>query len=226
MYGVSAKTKDPVGILNDFDLATWVGYSTTNYDRTGTLPFIAMDLLNGGLDDRVPRLYRHDLESFSWVLAYITVSGIEYSASIEKKTCTIKISHLQGVRAWFTDRTDQEREAHVNSKQVFSTEYGAEIGVFEGHYAYANVIKQITRYWSDLYKSLRDSRPIMEPLRYGMERGRVVRESEPDDPAKSLRSFVKAVGQTLGEGKGQVGFEEVEALLGVIGTPVVTTNTE
>ena len=83
MYAILAKTGKRIGIVNDLDLATWVGSLTTNNDRTGTIPFMAIDLLNGGLEDRIPRLYRHDLESFSWVLAYITVADIEY------KDCTI-----------------------------------------------------------------------------------------------------------------------------------------
>jgi hypothetical protein len=57
MYDISAETNNPVGIVNDFDLATWVDHSTTNNDRTGTIPFMAIDLLDGGLDHRIPRLY-------------------------------------------------------------------------------------------------------------------------------------------------------------------------
>ena len=34
-------TGDPLGILNDFDLATWVEHRITNNNRTGTIPFMA-----------------------------------------------------------------------------------------------------------------------------------------------------------------------------------------
>ena len=64
MYDVSAETKDPVGIVSGLDFAIWVNHSTTNNDVTGTIPFMAIDLLDDGLDDRMPRLYRHNLESF------------------------------------------------------------------------------------------------------------------------------------------------------------------
>ena len=56
MYGIS-ENGDPLGIINDFDLATCVGHSTTNNDRMGTIPFMAVDLLDGGLDLRIPRVY-------------------------------------------------------------------------------------------------------------------------------------------------------------------------
>ena len=57
MYGILAKTGVPVGVVNDFDLASWDDHSTTNNDRTGTIPFMAIDLLDGGLDSRIPRFY-------------------------------------------------------------------------------------------------------------------------------------------------------------------------
>ena len=59
---VSAETVNPVGMVNDFDLATWVDHPATNDDRTGSIPFMTTDSLDGGLDDRIPRLYRHGLE--------------------------------------------------------------------------------------------------------------------------------------------------------------------
>ena len=57
MYNTSTKTNKPVGIVNNFDLATWVNHSTTNNNRTGTIPFTAINLLDGGLDGHTPRLY-------------------------------------------------------------------------------------------------------------------------------------------------------------------------
>ncbi|KAG8989736.1 hypothetical protein FRB94_014070 [Tulasnella sp. JGI-2019a] len=58
------------GVLNDFDLASnhdW--QDATKTELTGTLPFMALELLGpDGLEGKVPHLYRHDLESFYWVL--------------------------------------------------------------------------------------------------------------------------------------------------------------
>jgi len=52
-----------IGILNDLDLAIWVDHSTTNIDWTGTILFMAIGLLDGGLDGRTSPLYRS-----GWVL--------------------------------------------------------------------------------------------------------------------------------------------------------------
>ncbi|KAG8994403.1 hypothetical protein FRB94_009917 [Tulasnella sp. JGI-2019a] len=62
------------GVLNDFDLATMVGAKhVANSEWTGTLPFMALDLLTRkGCNGEVEHLYRHDLESFLWVLVWIT----------------------------------------------------------------------------------------------------------------------------------------------------------
>src|ERR1700733_3543405 len=58
------------GVLNDYDLAIF--RSNTNpssKNRTGTKPFMAIDLL--GQNPDVHR-YRHDLESMFYVIAYVT----------------------------------------------------------------------------------------------------------------------------------------------------------
>ncbi|KAG0695565.1 hypothetical protein DFH29DRAFT_1083311 [Suillus ampliporus] len=69
------KTKDGVliGILNDYDLSS---LATTQgplgNERTGTVPFMALDLLSPeGQRGKVQHLYRHDLESFIWVLVWV-----------------------------------------------------------------------------------------------------------------------------------------------------------
>ncbi|GAW08200.1 other 1 protein kinase [Lentinula edodes] len=59
------------GVLNDFDLATFHDGSVPSISkqRTGTTPFMARDLL----EHPPPRhFYRHDLESFLYVLAFLT----------------------------------------------------------------------------------------------------------------------------------------------------------
>ncbi|KAK7687815.1 hypothetical protein QCA50_009034 [Cerrena zonata] len=64
------------GVLTDFDVATIVDKDATDplhgVDYTGTMTFMSLELLTEvGQQDRVPRLYRHDLESFCWVLFWI-----------------------------------------------------------------------------------------------------------------------------------------------------------
>ena len=70
--------KNKHGVLNDFDLSTIMNPGDRNpnrqgLERTGTLPFMAVELLqNEGFDGKVPRRYEHELESFSWVLVCVS----------------------------------------------------------------------------------------------------------------------------------------------------------
>ncbi|KAH7891059.1 hypothetical protein F5I97DRAFT_1827023 [Phlebopus sp. FC_14] len=62
-----------VGVLNDFDLAS-LGDGVTGTERTGTVPFMALDLLTEkALRGEVTHLYEHDAESFIWVLTWISL---------------------------------------------------------------------------------------------------------------------------------------------------------
>ncbi|KAH7881687.1 hypothetical protein F5I97DRAFT_1963449 [Phlebopus sp. FC_14] len=62
-----------VGVLNDFDLAS-LGDGVTGTERTGTVPFMALDLLTEeALRGEVKHLYEHDAESFIWVLTWISL---------------------------------------------------------------------------------------------------------------------------------------------------------
>ncbi|KAH7891080.1 hypothetical protein F5I97DRAFT_128491 [Phlebopus sp. FC_14] len=62
-----------VGVLNDFDLASTSDHATGT-ERTGTVPFMALDLLTKpALRGEVMHLYEHDAESFIWVLTWISL---------------------------------------------------------------------------------------------------------------------------------------------------------
>ena len=57
-------------VLNDLDLAVDANVqSQSSKHRTGTKPFMAIDLLSG---EPTAHLYRHDLESLFYVLVWIT----------------------------------------------------------------------------------------------------------------------------------------------------------
>jgi hypothetical protein len=57
-------------VLNDFDLAVSADVkSTSSKHRTGTKPFMAIDLIR---PDPTVHMYRHDLESMFYVLVWIT----------------------------------------------------------------------------------------------------------------------------------------------------------
>ncbi|KAG5647502.1 hypothetical protein DXG03_009439 [Asterophora parasitica] len=65
---------DIKGILNDWDMSSWLDEDTkaalpsTATQLTGTLPFMARDLLVDG--NSPPHLYRHDLEYFLYILIW------------------------------------------------------------------------------------------------------------------------------------------------------------
>ena len=216
MYSIS-KRGVPLGVVNDFDLASWVGRSTTNNDRTGTIPFMAIDLLEGGLDRCIPRLYRHDMESFSWVLAYVTVATIKYKES------TIGISTFGDVSAWFEDHNPSARITHVMSKQLFHLKYGITQEVSGRYRSYSHIIREITRYWFHFHVSLPFKNHKAQPARPNplpVQDEPAPSEPEVDDPAGSLRLFIEDVDKSLGGADGR--FTELKAtLLEVIETPPV-----
>jgi hypothetical protein len=78
------KLNQDCGILNDYDLAHLDGSARpSGTERTGTIPFMALDLLtHDAWNGNIIRQYRHDWESFAWVLLWICcrfASGTEIS---------------------------------------------------------------------------------------------------------------------------------------------------
>ena len=61
------------GVLTDFDLSLlqWEP-RVFGTDRTGTIPFMALDLLTPRYwDGKFKRYYHHELEAFIWILCYV-----------------------------------------------------------------------------------------------------------------------------------------------------------
>jgi len=75
------KEDNKYGVLNDFDLSTIMKPGDLNLnrqglERTGTLPFMAMELLREkGFDGKIPRRYEHELGSFAWVRSWTSTAG-------------------------------------------------------------------------------------------------------------------------------------------------------
>ncbi|KAG2138136.1 hypothetical protein BD769DRAFT_1663701 [Suillus cothurnatus] len=67
------KDGNRMGVLNDYDLSSLANVQgPQGNERTGTVPFMARELLTEeGQRGKVKHLYRHDLESFMWVFAWI-----------------------------------------------------------------------------------------------------------------------------------------------------------
>jgi len=197
MYNPSPTGK-PEGVLNDYDLALWKDHPTANSDRTGTIPFMSLPMLISGLEDRIPRLYRHDAESFIWVLAYITVVNVEY------KNRTVKISRPQMVEPWFTG----DSQGHIATKFAFCSMYGGLLlPVTDPYKRYIDTIICLVDYWARLgaaAQRLKSAGPT---------------KPETDDPRGTLEKFVKGVEATLeADAKGE--FAKVRTLLlEAIGAP-------
>ncbi|PPQ94398.1 hypothetical protein CVT25_002486 [Psilocybe cyanescens] len=76
------------GVLSDFDLSLlqWETRAIGT-DRTGTVPFMAIDLLTQGYwEGKIQRFYHHELESFIWILAYVCLL---YDKGIRKKNAAV-----------------------------------------------------------------------------------------------------------------------------------------
>ncbi|KAG1754535.1 hypothetical protein EDB19DRAFT_1666907 [Suillus lakei] len=61
-----------IGVLNDYDLSSIEPDGPSGKERTGTVPFMAIDLLTeDAISGKVTHLYRHDAESLVWVLVWV-----------------------------------------------------------------------------------------------------------------------------------------------------------
>lgn len=193
MYTV-LPTGELKGILIDYDLASWDERPTTNRDRTGTIPFMALEVVRNGFREQVeqiPRLYRHDSESFIWVLAYITIVSLEY------ENYSVKISRPPALNPWFAGIG----HVHLSSKQTLCFNYGYEPSVTEPHKQYVTIIRYLLSYWAMLYN---DSLAL-----------RFTGSTKPkeDDPKGTLERLVGSV-EEMGLGKeAQTVFSKVKGLL-------------
>ncbi|CAL1715800.1 unnamed protein product [Somion occarium] len=94
------------GVLNDWDLSSVEGLSDhKGLERTGTVPFMSLELLNRKFwRGRIRREYRHDLESFIWMLPW---------AVFCYEDCQRK-EPPDPVRLWQTGNYEQCREKKVD----------------------------------------------------------------------------------------------------------------
>ncbi|KAG2339967.1 hypothetical protein BDR05DRAFT_991741 [Suillus weaverae] len=61
-----------IGVLNDYDLSSFQRDSPSSLERTGTVPFMAINLLTPeAIAGKVEHVYAHDAESFIWVLTWV-----------------------------------------------------------------------------------------------------------------------------------------------------------
>ncbi|KAG2352592.1 hypothetical protein BDR07DRAFT_1615635 [Suillus spraguei] len=61
-----------IGALNDYDLSSSQYDVPRGYERIGVAPFVAINMLaEDTISRKVTHLYRHDAESFVWVLVWV-----------------------------------------------------------------------------------------------------------------------------------------------------------
>lgn len=70
-------------VLNDWDLSVIPGESPEVGEHTATIPFLAGDLLSPAYwEGKIKVLYRHDLESFVWILLWVFVCYRDRKAAV------------------------------------------------------------------------------------------------------------------------------------------------
>ena len=73
MYRKDNNTGEVIGVLADFDLSSLKANTSRNTERTGTVPFMALDLLSTkALAGEVEHDYGHEAEAYFWVGVYDT----------------------------------------------------------------------------------------------------------------------------------------------------------
>lgn len=126
------------GVLNDFDLASVVDplrIVKTGFERTGTMPFMALDLLRGvGFEGKFPRHYRHDLESFCWVFIWICYSYDQGKKIPQPSPCT----------RWITTSPDSCWDVKSGSpKRLRNSQPTDSYRVFQ------NILHVLAKFWVD-----------------------------------------------------------------------------
>ncbi|KAG2127931.1 uncharacterized protein EDB93DRAFT_1340893 [Suillus bovinus] len=94
------------GVLNDYDLSSFKRNGPSGLERTGTVPFMAVNLLTPkAIAGEVEHVYAHDAESFIWVLTWICLRyedgkllsknrPLEEWLRVDASTCAEKKSHF------------------------------------------------------------------------------------------------------------------------------------
>ena len=138
---------DPVtkrGVLNDFDLARMGGpdRKPSAKSNTGTLPFLALDLLDkSAFNGKVRPLYRHEAESFAWCLICICISMGSFDGQI-------RTIYPHPLSPWFVDMN-----TCYTSKTNLSM--GGLLRETPYHQRSKPLAEKLYNYWMDRYEKQR-----------------------------------------------------------------------
>ena len=158
-----SETDDSKGMLIDLDLAKELGSSRSGARcRTGTMELMAIEVLRG-----IAHTYRHDLESFFYVLVW-----------------------LCGRRGWnFVGRTKNEPQRNLFTKW-YTESYGEIASAKQGHMhidLFEEILEEFPQPEFDCVKPLcRELRGILFPYRDGLFIG------TPKDPEILYRPIIQA----------------------------------
>jgi len=132
-----------VGVLNDFDLSRFADQKgASGQDNTGTLPFMALDLLSEeGLLGEIPRHYRHEAESFAWCLICL------YFATATDSKGENHTRNPHPLHRWFTDW-----ESSLDAKVALRWRNNDVAGVHLAHPNTRKLARALHKYWLDRYK--------------------------------------------------------------------------
>ena len=112
------ESAEAVGILNDFDMATErlldakEAEVSAAHHRTGTLPFMALELVDN--DEAKPvHLYRHDLESFFYILIW-AATHYDFESQTKRNTPVV-------MRDWLDPETAAEMKRKLTTGPHFKS---------------------------------------------------------------------------------------------------------
>lgn len=120
------------GVLRVYDFAPRDKRPTTNYGRMGTIPFIALKMVE----------YRHDSESVIWVLAYITLANVEYNK--------ITPSRHPGHQLQVPGPTGSVLLIFYKKKTLF-LKHSTRLPVAESYEQYSTIVRGLVKYWVGLF---------------------------------------------------------------------------
>ena len=133
------------GVLNDYDLAIRVDRTQgpTSRQRTGTLPYMAAELLG---HEPPAHMYRHDLESIFYCMLDMTLADTLDSNAKKFRPALWKWSELSTKKV-----QDQKFLILLSSEYEFMTAPGF-------HFRFDYVLGQLAKMFSEGYTALKDQR--------------------------------------------------------------------
>ncbi|TRM57879.1 hypothetical protein BD626DRAFT_411343 [Schizophyllum amplum] len=183
-------------VLNDWDLAVDASspQTHTGFEVTGTVPFMAIDLLTDtAIQGQTRHLYRHDLESFIWILVWVV-----YCYDGGRKLDDTRMN--PDLKAWNTGRYVACRK----EKRDFAMQRP------EPPTSTTSWKPEYRRMMKNLLYGVFEADACREFTRQRVIRGREVEREEVDEPERAWKEHWENVLDTI---KDESGLEDLQALI-------------